>query len=36
MLRKEKYHYFKNPVLHGKKMTEYIKYFEKEHCIVPQ
>jgi len=36
MLKKEEYHYFRNPVLHGKKMAEYRKFLEKEHCIIPQ
>jgi len=36
MLKKEEYHHYINPILHGKKMTEYVKFLEKEHCIVPQ
>jgi len=36
MLKKEEYHYFRNPVLHGKKMAEYVKFLEKEHCVFPQ
>jgi len=36
MLKKEEYHYFRNPVLHEKKMAEYIKFLEKENSIVHQ
>jgi len=36
MLKKEEYHYFRNPVLHEKKMAEYVKFLEKEHCIFSQ
>ena len=36
MLKKEEYHHFRNPVLHEKKMAEYIKFLEKEHCIIPK
>jgi len=30
MLKKEEYHYYYNPVLHGKKMAEYQKFLEKD------
>jgi len=33
MLKKQEYHYFYNPVLHEKKMSEYRKFLEKENII---
>ena len=33
MLKKEEYHYFYNPVLHGKKMAEYQKFLGQENII---
>jgi hypothetical protein len=29
MLKKEEYHYYRNPALHEKKMAEYRKYLDK-------
>ena len=34
MLKKQEYHYFHNPVLHGKKMAEYKKFLEKENIFI--
>jgi transposase len=34
MLKKEEYHYFRNPVLHEKKMAEYRKFLQKEKGII--
>jgi transposase len=36
MLKKEEYHYFRNPVLHEKKMSEYIKFLKKKNIVFPQ
>jgi transposase len=36
MLKKQEYHYFYNPVLHGKKITEYKKFLERENIIFIQ
>jgi len=33
MLKKQEYHYYYNPVLHVKKMSDYRKLLEKEHII---
>jgi transposase len=36
MLKKEEYHYFRNPVLHQKKMDEYYKFLRKEKIVFYQ
>jgi len=36
MLKKKEYHYFRNSVLHEKKMSEYIKFLNKEKIIISQ
>jgi len=36
MLKKEEFHYFRNPVLHEKKMSEYKKFLNKENIIISQ
>jgi hypothetical protein len=33
MLKKEEYHYFRNPVLHDKKINEYLKFLQKEKVV---
>jgi len=36
MLKKREYHYFCNPVLHNKKMSEYRNLLEKENIILQE
>jgi len=36
MLKKQEYHYFYNPILHGRKMTEYRKFLEGKNITFSQ
>jgi transposase len=36
MMKKEEHHYFRNPVLHEKKLQAYRKFLEKEKVILPE